>query len=343
MASKVKFVKKGAKFEVENSNMLADARKKFKDMLKIGMMQIYVEIGVGDSVPNDTDKIEKAIEGASDECEKGLMDDLNDLNKKLEQLQKEEKAGSKKAGSEASKLVKAHEKKLKDMPGDINIDLRKAAQKAITAQLKGAKPQLSSIGRSAYRGVFELVPDAFSETDVGEYVPYFNELGKNLAEAGKDIYKQLGEEEKLRDVVANELAMLMDKSTDEKQLKKLTDGAEKYGDFLGRLGDSLKKADVELTKMEKLAKKEDELKKDADTKKPLKTFRTEIDELTRKITNRGNYIKNVENVPRGGFTKDQLTEFSAKLNKSKPLTEHGKSLERAGKDLMEEAKDAAKG
>lgn len=344
-STKVKYISKGSKFQIENDNMLGDARKKYKELLRIGVMQIYVEISLGKSVPGDKEikEIVAYLESIGKEQEKQLLEGMADLAKKLAQLQKEEKAGSKKAAAEAGKLVKSHEKFLKDAPSDINVAFRKAAQKAVSVQLKGEKIQLSSVGRSAYRGVFELADDAFEEDGGGEYVPYFNELGKGLADAGKDIHKQLGEEERLRDAVSDELAMLIGKPKDEKGIKKLEEANEKYSSFLDGMATTVKKTDAEVVKLEKLAKSETELKKDRDTTKPLKAFREGIDELALRVKNRAAFMKTMEKAPRGGFSKDELTEFSAKLNKAKPLADIGKVLERAGKDLQEEAKDAAKG
>lgn len=272
---------------VDNNNLLEKKRKEYRDVLAINAFIWYVEVPAK-AAADSPKEIVKAAEEAVEECESQLFKCVDQLGDELRKLQKG--AGGKKAVAEAQKLLKAAEKKIKDFSGDFNVDIRKAVQKAV-AKITGDKTQLSSVGRTTFRGI-KLEKEAFPEAEEDEEAEApksMKDAAKQLAAVGKRISELANEEKEVRAKFVKEIkdcwdsikeAMGKDKDTFDlkkhqqgriKELRPLLDVYDKYAILNDNLDKALDKASKSLKMMDKSVKSgkddgegEKELKKKSD-------------------------------------------------------------------------------
>lgn len=289
--TKVKLDERKKLVTVENGNVLEDERRQYKPLLDISVYSCYVEVPYEVEV-GKVMKLELAATAAVKAFEKELRDGLSDLASKIQKLQADEKKGNKKAVSEASKLVKSHDKKLKDSTADYNIAIRKAVQKAVADETK-KKMQLRSTGRSYFKGL-SLADGVFMEEDDSVDL---GELGDDLESAGKKFVSCAEDDKKARKAAAEAGEKLcqqieaVQKKTprfdyaqfqkDEKNLIGTTD--KTIGDYEDLLGDGQKEA-RRASKAVKKIEQDKTLKSDREAMRAVKEYHEYFNKVDKTFT-----------------------------------------------------------
>jgi methyl-accepting chemotaxis protein len=337
---------------IDHDNILADARKQYKELLDVGAFQVAAQLPLGVEMPNEK-ALEKAVVKRAEELEREINKEVDDLFKELEKLQKAEQGGNKKAGDEAVKRVKAADKSLKGWAGEIGAELRKVIQKEIKSQT-GAKPALRSVSRTLFRGL-ELQEDAFEGVEAEEEIPdNFPGAAKSLAKVGKEASSLAAEEKATRlelGAIVESIYKAIEKQRgtsfdiqefakqNDKSVKSVESAAKKYAAAVNGLQKELDSAGKALKKIEKLIGSSDVLKKDKQVAGAAKDFVAAHDTVEKYLKDKHDAAKQAAalfdgNYGRGEAWKSLLAVLTAKQGATKSgdtLRDSSAALEKAAK------------
>jgi hypothetical protein len=263
---------KGDELSVESSDLLKAAQdSKTKEFLKIPPYQIRVSIGI-DGFKQRSSKqdaaVEKAAEGEAKKIEDELVKMVKDLVKELEKLQKEDQAGNKKAGEEASKRVKATGDKIEDTLPEFGRRIRKAIEHSVGQKLPSS---VKSVGQGRF-GEIVLIGQ-FEGGDDSEFEEAFTTVAKSLGTFDDEAVKAAQGEEKANEKLEEALT---DALEDVKRQKDAVAKAKQEADKAAKTAEDAA-AKAELVK-EAEPRKEAEKKADK-AKQAAKEARGKVSEL----------------------------------------------------------------
>ncbi len=351
---KVNYDPKAKLVTVEHENLLDEVRKGYKDVVKVNVFQVVVEVAMETAI-SDKSEVEAEARKAAQGVEKDVLKELEETVKLLRKLQEDEKKGNKKAATEAEKETKKREKSLKKFAAEFGIDIRKSVQKEYSRQ-SGSKAQLRSVNRSVFRGM-ELNEDAFEcEADNSEAVGDLAQLAGKLAGGAKEIAKNTQKEKELRRALATEVERVhglieakrgkskefdihdfaKENSKDAKAVQSL---ASNYGDFLNSLHDTHTACWERFTAIQKIVDKSDKLQNDKQLVKAMNEYGGG-QEVVRKMLQDYKEASNIaEDLFKEKYSNgEEWKRLLANLNTLKGCTKSGKAMQDGASDLAKYAK-----
>lgn len=357
MASIAVYDDKANSISVDLDNLLDKLRKnkEVKELITLNPFQVAVEIPLDTHLP-DPEKafqpIESAVDGLRDEAEKEVWE----LVAKLQKLQAEEAGGNKSAVDTAEKVVKASEKRLKELAGRVGLTLRKAVQKIVNKEAE-EKVQLRSTSRTNFKGI-ELWEEAFeNKSEAVTVTPHFETLAKALAAAGKEALKQSQAEKIAREDVQE--ALKKKKKDIQDYLKKVENKAEaanfnlqkfakehlkdvreveavkdKYEELLTAFEKKLQETDKEVDKLMRMIDKDKVLKEDKQVLKAVEDYAAALNRIAGTFAGKHTALGPASEVFEEPWENGAAFDKAASvLEKEKGTTVSGKEMQDAGEDL----------